>query len=107
MAQKVNVILVDDTDGGEADETVPFSLDGVSYEIDLSKRNADRLREAVAPFVDVARPQSRRGGSRRTSQPAGRNKAVRAWAIAQGLMESSARGRIPRTVVEAYDLAHP
>ena len=42
MAQKVQVLLVDDLDGGEADETVAFSLDGVAYEIDLSTNNAAR-----------------------------------------------------------------
>ena len=47
MAQKVQVILVDDIDGGEADETVSFSLDGVSYEIDLSESNATELRDAL------------------------------------------------------------
>ena len=45
MAQKVEVLLVDDIDGGEADETVSFSIDGTSYEIDLSKKNAAKLRD--------------------------------------------------------------
>ncbi len=50
MAQKVEVLLVDDIDGGEADETVSFSLDGTSYEIDLSKKNAAKLRNGLEPF---------------------------------------------------------
>ena len=48
MAQKVQVILVDDMDGGAAEETVSFSLDGVSYELDLSKKNAAKLRDTFA-----------------------------------------------------------
>ena len=60
MAQKVQVVLVDDIDGGSADETVSFSLDGAAYEIDLSAANAAALREAFAPYVGTAR---RVGGS--------------------------------------------
>ena len=62
MAQKVQVILVDDLDGGEAEESVSFSLDGVSYEIDLSSPNAEALREAIAPWVGHARRVGGRAG---------------------------------------------
>ena len=51
MAQKVNIILVDDLDGGSADENVRFGLDGVSYEIDLSAANAAELRSSLERFV--------------------------------------------------------
>ena len=51
MAQKVNIVLVDDIDGSDAEETVSFALDGRDYEIDLSKKNAARLREVLAPYV--------------------------------------------------------
>ena len=64
MAQKVQVVLVDDLDGGHAEETLTFSLDGVSYEIDLSHDNAAQFRDAMAPYVGHGR---RIGGSRRTS----------------------------------------
>jgi hypothetical protein len=56
MAQKVQVVLVDDLDNGPADETVTFSLDGVSYEIDLSHDNAAKLRDVLATYVGHARP---------------------------------------------------
>jgi hypothetical protein len=59
MAQNLIIQLVDDMDGGEADETVIFSLSGKTYEIDLNKRNAERLREAFAPFIDKARSSNR------------------------------------------------
>jgi len=36
MAQKVRTFLVDDLDGGDAEGTVLFGLDGTQYEIDLS-----------------------------------------------------------------------
>ena len=55
MAQRVQVILEDDHDGGIADETIEFALDGATYEIDLSRANAQRLREAIAPWREHAR----------------------------------------------------
>ena len=54
MAKRVHVMLVDDTDGSNADETVSFALDGVSYEIDLSSHNADKLRNGFAPWIGFA-----------------------------------------------------
>lgn len=74
MAQTIVVKLVDDLDGGDADETVAFGLDGRSYEIELSKRNASALRKALGPYVDKARlsgrapgPGRRNDGGRRGS----------------------------------------
>ena len=80
MAQKVQVLLVDDLDGGEATETVAFSLDGTTYEIDLSSDNAGKLRKEFAPYVDHARKAS--GGAaggrrRRTCRPMLRRSGVR------------------------------
>jgi hypothetical protein len=65
MAQTIVVKLVDDLDGGDADETVAFGLDGRTYEIELSKRNAAALRKALAPYVDKARLAGRAVGSGR------------------------------------------
>jgi len=42
------IVLEDDLEGGKADETVKFALDGIQYEIDLSEKNAQKLRDAVA-----------------------------------------------------------
>lgn len=58
MAKTVIVKLTDDIDGDDADETISFALDGRSYEIDLSSKNAARLREAFDPFVAKARARS-------------------------------------------------
>ncbi|MFF5990872.1 MULTISPECIES: histone-like nucleoid-structuring protein Lsr2 [Prauserella] len=111
MAQKVLVSLVDDLDGSEAEETVEFGLDGVSYEIDLSAENAEELRDALAQYVEHAR---RAGGRKRAGRPAAvkapgrsaavdreQNQAIRAWARKNGF-EVSDRGRIPSEVVDAY-----
>ncbi|MEI8055933.1 MAG: Lsr2 family protein [Actinomycetes bacterium] len=106
MAQKVQVVLVDDVDGGKAEETVAFSLDGVSYEIDLSSENAARLRDALANYVGNAR---RIGGSKRTSRGRGNKSGlnpadVRAWAKTQGITVSE-RGRISAELQAQYQAA--
>jgi Lsr2 len=114
MAQITEIRLLDDLDGGEAAESVAFSLDGKSYEIDLSEKHAAALRDAFAPFVSSARRAGGAGGSAasrskmsaRPSVGAGRPRAetaaIREWATANGL-EVSTRGRIASTVLEAYE----
>ena len=62
MAQKVQVLLVDDLDGSEATETVAFGLDGAAYEIDLSSGNAGKLRKELAHYVEHARKRVLRLG---------------------------------------------
>lgn len=110
MAQKVQVILVDDLDGGEAEETVSFSLDGVSYEIDLSGDNATKLREALTPYAESARRVGGRSGGRggrggRASRSSSAKTAqIRSWAKSKGL-EVNERGRIPASIVEQYEKA--
>ncbi len=110
MAQQVKVILVDDIDGGEADETVRFAVDGTSYEIDLNTKNVGSFRDALAPYVSAARKAGRNTssrGARRTSSGERRGRAadIRAWARTSGI-EVSERGRVPAKVVELYDAAH-
>jgi Lsr2 len=110
MARKVQVLLVDDLDGGEADETVSFSLDGATYEIDLSSANAKKLRDSLQPFVDHAQKPSttrRRGTGVRTRGASSRERSadIRAWAKAKGIKVNE-RGRIPASVVEQYEAAH-
>ena len=111
MAQRVQIVLEDDVDGGEAVETVTFGLDGVTYEIDLNDKNAAKLRDAMATWVGHGRPSSgRRGGVRRrpSSRPTGRRTdltEVREWARKNGHTVSD-RGRVSAVVQEAYDKAH-
>ena len=112
MAKQVITLLTDDLDGGEADRTVEFGLDGVNYTIDLSEKNAGKLRKALDPFLNAATRVGRSGGgearaSRRGSTSGtGRasrdqNQAIREWAAKNGY-EVSERGRIPSSIVEAY-----
>lgn len=110
MAQKVEVILVDDIDGSEATETVRFGLDGVSYEIDLSAAHATELRDALVPFTGAARKAGRTSriaaAKRRRAADGGLDNAeVRSWARANG-EKVNERGRIPSAVVARYRAAH-
>ncbi|HET7800352.1 MAG TPA: Lsr2 family protein [Humibacillus xanthopallidus] len=112
MAQRVEVKLIDDLDGGDAAETVSFSLDGISYEIDLSDKHAKKLRDEFATWTGHARRSGsgNRSTSRRRSGSAGGAKrgdlgAVREWARANGHQVSD-RGRISAEVQAAYDKAH-
>jgi nucleoid-associated protein Lsr2 len=110
MAQRVQIVLEDDLDGGVAAETVTFGLDGVSYEIDLSAANATRLRDDLASWVGHAR---RAGGRKSTAHgrvtaKAGKRTdlaAVREWARQNGHQVSD-RGRISAEIQAAYDKAH-
>ncbi|MEI7715468.1 MAG: Lsr2 family protein [Mycobacterium sp.] len=111
MAKKVTVTLIDDFDGsGAADETVEFGLDGVAYEIDLSSKNAAKLRNDLKHWVSAGR---RVGGKRRGRGGAGRGRgsidreqsaAIREWARRNGHSVST-RGRIPAEVIDAFHAA--
>lgn len=106
MAQKVQIVLIDDIDGGSADETVRFALDGTPYEIDLSTTNAARLRNALAEFVGHARRgSSGRGGRRARGASSGKSAEIRSWAREQGLAVNE-RGRIPADLAAKFEAAH-
>ena len=108
MAQKVQVLLVDDLDGSQADETVTFGLDGVSYEIDLSSGNASKLRGELTQYVEHARKSSAAQARRRRARTgAGREQSarIREWAKAHG-KKISERGRIPADILAEYEAAH-
>ncbi|MFV2018399.1 histone-like nucleoid-structuring protein Lsr2 [Micromonospora sp. LOL_023] len=111
MAKKVITLLTDDLDGSEADRTVEFSLDGVSYTIDLSEKNAGKLRKALDAYIAAGSRVSRstaagRGGRAGFTAPPARsdreqNRAIREWAAKNGYAVSE-RGRIPANVINAY-----
>ena len=112
MAQRVNVVLVDDIDGSDAAETISFALDGVDYEIDLSEKHANELRKAFSLYVGHGRRTGgrRRSGRRSTpSAPAAASGAsaaeIRAWARENG-WDVPERGRVSAEVREAYAAAH-
>jgi hypothetical protein len=114
MAQRVNVVLVDDLDGSDAVETVSFALDGVDYEIDLNEQHASELRNALSLYVGHGR---RTGGRRRTSSAGGSKRSaassaggpsaaeIRTWARENGY-DVPERGRVSADVREAYAAAH-
>lgn len=111
MAKKVITLLTDDLDGSEADRTVEFSLDGVGYTIDLSEKNAGKLRKALDAYIAAGTRVSRgtatgRGGRGGFSAGPARsdreqNRAIREWAVKNGYTVSE-RGRIPASVIAAY-----
>jgi hypothetical protein len=107
MAQKVNIVLVDDIDQSDAEETVAFGLDGKEYAIDLNAKNAGKLRDALAPFVAHARSVSSRSRRGTTAKAAGgaAPAEIRAWARDNGF-DVPDRGRVAAEVREAYASAH-
>jgi hypothetical protein len=110
VAQRV--VLSDDLDGSEATQTISYTIDGQEYEIDLSDENIQRFHEALEPFVSASRhverrvAATRRRDGRRRSGSRWRDDIpqIRAWAEANGY-EVSARGRIKKEVIDAYDQA--
>ena len=116
MAQQTSINLIDDLTGGQAAETVRFALDGNSFEIDLSKKNAAALRKALGEFVANARkatPAKAAGRGVKTATsvtPSGESKAdraaylsaVRTWAHDNGLRVGD-RGRIPQDILTQYE----
>jgi len=120
MARRIVHQLVDDLDGTVLEvgqgETVLFSLDGVAYEIDLTDENASALRAALEPYVTAGRrisggrsstgaTSANRGGRPRRRPGQTDYAPIRAWAKDNGY-EVSERGRVPASVIEAYEAAH-
>ena len=107
VAQRTQILYVDDIDGSAAEGTVRFGFGGTDYEIDLSKKHADQLAKALGPYVEAARRVSSSKRPVRGPRPAARHDQsdVRAWARGQGLKVSD-RGRIPADVLAKYESAH-
>jgi len=113
VAKQIIHKLVDDLDGGDAHETVKFALDGIQYEVDLSDKNATKLRDIFAPYVGAGSRVARGGvvvGGRAARGRGGatadreQNKAIREGAKKAG-KDISARGRIPSEIIEEYRAA--
>lgn len=115
MAKQIITTIVDDLDGGTADETVTFAVDGIAYEIDLNAKNASKLRQFLAPFQDAG-TRIGRSGVPAQLKPYGRpmpqnpnreeNQRIRAWALKNGY-ELAERGRIPQHIVDAFHTGRP
>ncbi|WP_394553908.1 Lsr2 family protein [Agromyces sp. MMS24-JH15] len=116
MAKKTIVTLVDDLDGtpieGGGGESITFSINGRSYEIDLSAENAEAFRAALKPYTEAGRPVASGGraprgtGAARTATTSSRGDlaAARTWLREHGY-EVGDRGRIPADLLEAYRAA--
>jgi len=110
MVQRVEVQLTDDLDGTDIatgkGETLTFALDGYTYEIDLTNKNAGTLRKVLTPYVDAGRRvTTSRGAKVRRTQVGPDATTLREWARANGY-EVSDRGRIPASVREAFEGAN-
>jgi hypothetical protein len=109
VAQKIQVLFIDDIDGSEAEGTVSFALDGAEYEIDLNAKHAGALRKGLAKYIDAARRTTGRAGrpGRRARRPAAGqsdNAEAREWAKAQGF-DVKDRGRVPAEVLVKFRAA--
>ena len=112
MAQKIQTLFIDDIDGGAAEGTVRFALDGTEYEIDLNAKHSEELRSAIGKYVTHARKVG--GGARRAGRTAGRagrgagsalnTTEIRNWAREQGY-DIKDRGRVPADLVAKYQAA--
>ena len=105
MAQKVQVVLVDDLDGGAADQTVTFSFAGLSYEIDLSDKNADEFAGALATYIGHGRRVGSNARRARRNTSKSNPTDIREWAKSQGI-EVNERGRISAELRTRYEAAH-
>jgi len=105
MAQRTIVSFVDDIDGGEASQTIKFGIDSVEYEIDLSDKNAAKLRKALAAYTERGRKLSRSGRPYKLIKLGPTSRELRAWAKSHG-HDVPDRGRVPRSIQDAYDKAH-
>ena len=115
MAKRVIQELIDDLDGKPADESVTFGVDGVQYSIDLSKKNAEKLRAALKPYISAGTKVGRSatvGARTAPGRPRGttrgdrdQNRAIREWAQGAGYQVSD-RGRIKQDIVDQYHAAN-
>ena len=108
MAQKIQTLFIDDIDGGAAEGTVRFALDGTAFEIDLSTAHSDELRKTLATYISHARKVSgttrRAPRGRRAGGDAVNTAQVRGWARENGF-DIKDRGRVPADVVARYQAA--
>ncbi|HEU5332047.1 MAG TPA: Lsr2 family protein [Actinocrinis sp.] len=109
VAQKTVVVMTDDLTGGDATQTIHFSLDSSEYVIDLNDKNAAALRADFEKYIEAGRKhkaeagaaaRARRGAAARPASGVD-TAAVREWARANG-HEVSERGRVSKKIIEAY-----
>jgi hypothetical protein len=111
VARKVEVHLLDDIDGGKADETLSFGLEGTNYEVDLSSKNAKAFRTALERYVEAARrvgrgqmlPSTRTRRAAPARSDRAQNQAIREGWAKRKKIQLSDRGRIPASVMAQYE----
>ncbi|WP_454810615.1 histone-like nucleoid-structuring protein Lsr2 [Paenarthrobacter nitroguajacolicus] len=100
MALKRTIEILDDLDGTPDASPHEFSLDGVSYEIDLSEDNHRKLLSGLNPFIASAR-KIKPSAARRSLAPRTSNREelmrIREWANSNGF-HVSPRGRVPQNI---------
>jgi hypothetical protein len=107
MAQRAQIIFTDDLDGSEAARTATFAIQGVAYEVDLSKKNADKLARLLEPYIAAARKASAAPARRPASRSGQADPApadVRAWAKSEGI-EVKDKGRVPAELIVKFQAA--
>ena len=93
-------------------ETHRISLDGRVTEIDLCARHLTDLETYLAALIVAGRTTAARPAAprppkqRRTAASRRRSAAIRAWAVSEGLIDVSSRGRLRDEVIEKYRAAH-
>ena len=107
MAKTTITQVTDDIDGSKDAHEVLFAFDGTEYTVDLGKKNRTALQKALQPYIDAGTKVSKRTPSSRRSSSSSRKdfSAIRAWARENG-HEVSERGRIPKAIIEAYEISH-
>jgi Lsr2 len=110
MAQRTEVILIDDLDGEEisrSGQTVSFGFEGIHYTIDLSDKNVEKLNGILAPYISAARKSGNKRSSEAPKAPIDRAQltAIREWGKQHGFKVSD-RGRVSQEVHDAYNAAH-
>lgn len=112
MTKTTVVRMTDDLDGSTAAKMVTFGFEGVTYEIDLSRKNAVALEKVLHPYIAAGRRVRNTAGRRRTADSGGRRIAakrdtatIRAWAAHNGFTVSG-RGRVAAKIVAAYNAAN-
>jgi len=100
-------VLVDDMDGGEAEVTIALVLNGETYSMDLSNKNAEAFYTALGPWLSIATRNNAARESTVKNYLAGveQRAAIREWAIRKG-MDISPRGRIPQEITDEYNKTH-
>lgn len=105
MATHVTTVLIDDIDGGQADETLHLTFEGERYTIDLSSKNAAKLRKVIQPYLDAGRREGAVKRATESSRDSTHVSKIRAWAIDQGFSVAE-RGRLRAEIFASYRASH-